>query len=64
MMQDSIILTTNEVREIISKYLDIPIENIFKAKYSFVIIIDNQTKEILMSCKDFKEIGNLKEYNE
>jgi len=29
-----------------------------------IVIIDNQAKEILMSCKDFKEIGNLKEYNE
>lgn len=38
------VFTINEVGKIISNYLDVPIENIFKAKYSFVIIIDNQTK--------------------
>lgn len=38
------VLTINEVGKIISNYLDVSVENIFKTKYSFVIIIDNQTK--------------------
>lgn len=46
-MQDSIVLTSNEVREIIAEHLDIPIENVFKAKYSFVILTDKDTKEKL-----------------
>lgn len=43
-MRDSVVLSTNEVREIIPEYLNIPIEDVFRAKYSFVVIVDEEIK--------------------
>ena len=44
-MKDSVVLSTNEVREILSDYFDIPIEDVFRAKYSFVIVVDEELKK-------------------
>ena len=51
-MKDSIVLSTNEVREILSDYFNIPNEDVFRAKYSFVIVVDEELKKIIKEHRE------------
>ena len=43
-MKDAKILEQNEIREILADHFGIPIDNVIKSKYSY-IIIDSEEKE-------------------
>ena len=51
-MKDSRVLSTNEVREILSDYFNIPIEDVFRAKYSFVIVVDEELKKMIKEHRE------------
>lgn len=44
-MRDGVILSTDEVREIIAEHFDVPIECVLKAKYSYIVAMDKDDKE-------------------
>ena len=39
-MKDAKILDTNEVKRILSKEFDVPVENIIKMQYSFAVVLN------------------------
>ena len=39
-MKDAKILDTNEVKRILAKELDVPVENIIKMQYSFAVVLN------------------------
>ena len=44
-MRDSVVLSTDEVREIIATNFNVPIENVFRAKYPFIVITGKKVED-------------------
>lgn len=45
-MRSGIVLTSDEIREILAEHFDVSIDNVIRAKYSY-IIIDAKGKDII-----------------
>lgn len=43
-MKDAKILDANEVKRILAKEFDVPIENIIKMQYSFAIVLNEESE--------------------
>ena len=44
-MQDAKLLSTKDVREIIAKHFDVPLENVVKSQYSYTVILGKRAEE-------------------
>ena len=43
-MKDAKILDANEVKRILSKEFDVPVENIIKMQYSFAVVLNEESE--------------------
>lgn len=43
-MKDAKILDANEIKELIAKEFDVPIENVIKMQYSFAVILKEEVE--------------------
>lgn len=44
-MKDAKILDANEIKRILAKEFDVPVENIIKMQYSFAVVLNDKEKE-------------------
>ena len=44
-MKDAKILDSNEIKRILAKEFDVPVENIIKMQYSFAVVLNDKEKE-------------------
>jgi len=50
-MKDAKILDANEIKRILAKEFDVPVENIIKMQYSFAVVLDKEGKGGGESCQ-------------
>lgn len=43
-MKDAKILDTNEIKRILAKEFDVPIENVIKMQYSFAVVLNEESE--------------------